>query len=96
MPVPGRVESALTYLKYCDWVKNPMPLFDGMQQEARELSAKEERVEDAALTVLCDYFTCRADFGDSARNHTSDSGADQELDDLHQRVAKLEKGDRVS
>lgn len=64
MPVPGRVDAALQFLKHADWVKNPPPVFDGQRIESRDLTEQEQRVEDAALAVLLDYFGCKADFGD--------------------------------
>lgn len=64
MPVPGRIDAALTYLRHAESVKNPAPSFDGARVESRDLSPAEQRVEDAALKCLADYFECRADFGD--------------------------------
>ena len=99
MPIPGRVEAAITFLRLADWVRNPLPVFDGMKQEPRDLTQVEQKVEDAALAVLLDYFACKADFGDDPpRLSTEDKDrataivkAEEEATALKKRVAELEE-----
>lgn len=72
MPIPGRVDAALSFLYHAERVENPSPDFDGNRHEARDLSAREQKVQTAALDVLLDYFECKADFGDDPKFFTLD------------------------
>ena len=64
MPVPGRVDAAMSYLRFAEDLKNPPPRFDGQRIEPQDLSDSEQATRDAALDVLRRYFTGEAHFGD--------------------------------
>ncbi len=88
MPVPGRIDAALQFILFAERVKNPVPVFDGMKPEPRDLSAKEGKVEDAALGVLLDYFECKADFGDDPKRLTVAMREKKEADE--KKLAEVE------
>ncbi len=79
MPLPGRVDAAMQFVRHADILRNPPPGFEGMRQEPRELTAVEQRVEDAALAVLLDYFECKADFGDDPPRLSMDTKSSPEV-----------------